>query len=765
MATTPLSELNVIDLNILKGIQLDGSKQGGSPHLAHQIHMFHHLWTSTGGLWGGSDATHRYMISGGASHRNSRPAWLAAIWNALMHIINGNGPGNFARRIAQKQRTAADLKIAQLILHSLQISVEGNISEKLANDKKILNEVSRSINANDLTKAKKDLNSWLKTVSTKTAPPRERQQSRPRVMEKIPADMKVHEENIRLRDIMNIPVTTVTPKQGSEGIYLAKSDHEASELIQQFIGSDQKKPLYIAIATRVPGQQLKALAMIHDVTPSFFSLPVWKKLTNEGQEQEIPQIRDGFVWKIDTSDHQMALKTAPPKVEWTQGQYMNVVVTVAEFHDKAVFNKLHKTFQESEKAHALLTKTQDRKESKKLLELARSAKEEMRTCLVARIARMHGNADVGKSTAGTVSVNSVKLWEGDGPNKRVLKADVTMLDTTAAELRATSGTDGVFVSTCHYDEKGKARERQQECWIPLTPKPDGSPHTREEALHSLAQISGPVFGLQLNRDGYSFKLRVPIDKEEEGWQQVHDRKPPASKRYVIERVPASIPLQAMVHTLMETLHWAVESPRETRRGKGPNAMKTIFVKADQAPASENIMMDGKIINIRQEIQWAKPVTNTNPRRTDFFQGFSDKDAANTVLSGNAKDRSKSEAAKTYAYAVQLRTAEPQRSSSASARPVPSAWPAAAHAGPALAPRPLVPTAITAAVEESMAQRGAALQDFQKMMAQMQDMMAQCAAMMSHLPASSSSAPMVKKRKELAIPATDGTGDGSEMQDS
>ena len=43
---------------------------------------------------------------GGEVKQRGRAAWLARGWNALMHAIHGNTPGNFAKRIADKNKGA-----------------------------------------------------------------------------------------------------------------------------------------------------------------------------------------------------------------------------------------------------------------------------------------------------------------------------------------------------------------------------------------------------------------------------------------------------------------------------------------------------------------------------------------------------------------------------------------------------------------------------------------------------------------------------------
>lgn len=430
------------------------------------------------------------------------------------------------------------------------------------------------------------------------------------------------------------------------------------------------------------------------------------------------------MWKVSKAEHALAWKTAPPKAEWKRGQHFNVSIGISEYHDKALFTKLFAAFQASEAAYKKVSTMTGRSKEKDLSwSTAKRAKEEAKACITAGVVSLLGPS-AGESEK-TVTVNSIRVHEGDERNRRVLKADTTLLATTATKLRATSGVEGIFVDTCGYDEDRKRRERQEERWIPLVGDSDGGGRSRQEALSELKALGGEHYGLHLNRDGCTFKLRVPSAREEEGWQRVHERRPPPHKRYVIERVPASIPFSELMRMLRSTIGWEAETTREQMRGRGRWATKRVTVKARGPPAADCLDLDGQTVNIREEVSFNNTRDEEAPS-DDFFRGFDSVKAANTVLKAAGKAAHTTtkydEKAKTYAYAVLGHDGETTPAPSRPNRPATSQRSAST----------VTPSAITTAVEETMAQRGAAISEFKDMMGQMQKMMEQCAALMRNM---------------------------------
>ncbi len=198
----------------------------------------------------------------------------------------------------------------------------------------------------------------------------------------------------------------------------------------------------------------------------------------------------------------------------------------------------------------------------------------------------------------------------------------------------------------------------------------------------------------------------------------HNKEPPANKRYIIERVPATIPNTAVVEHLKTDLNWIVERPRSTVKGKGINARKKVFVWCRHPPSSDTVDMDGQTVNIREEVvfeNFAKPAED------DFFKGMDQQKAARQILKSNNL-----ETAKPFAYKILEK--EPSDSqpvlpnTRATSRPA-----ASAEAMPAITP------ALTTAFENSMAAAGLGASDIQKLVEdaqkQMKEQMAQFQAMM------------------------------------
>ena len=108
---------------------------------------------------------------------------------------------------------------------------------------------------------------------------------------------------------------------------------------------------------------------------------------------------------------------------------------------------------------------------------------------------------------------------------------------------------------------------------------DGDPFTREQAWKEATRICPTHHGLLLNRDGKTFKVRVPNKKEVESWKTPYDKKPPATKMWMIERAPTVVPVEAVPEIPKETIGWEVEQPRRRFRGKGEHPTRRITVKA------------------------------------------------------------------------------------------------------------------------------------------------------------------------------------------
>ena len=136
-----------------------------------------------------------------------------------------------------------------------------------------------------------------------------------------------------------------------------------------------------------------------------------------------------------------------------------------------------------------------------------------------------------------VTVNSIKLFEGEDQGARQVKVDATINESITDQMRRASGQDAILVTTCGYDEKGKARDKARERWIPAGQDTNGSTPTRADVWQTILAVTTDHYGVHLNTDGKTFELRVP--NEEQGWKRVHARRAPARRQYIVEGARAT----------------------------------------------------------------------------------------------------------------------------------------------------------------------------------------------------------------------------------
>lgn len=172
---------------------------------------------------------------------------------------------------------------------------------------------------------------------------------------------------------------------------------------------------------------------------------------------------------------------------------------------------------------------------------------------------------------------------------------------------------------------------------------DGNVYTRQEAWEEATRTCPNHSGLHINRDRRTFKVRVPTDKEEEGWagdtrkgttadEDLGDRKDSTGgaggsnseidERYII--VGGGV-------------------ARGNLRGKGITATSRVTVRANVGPALETVEILGAMFQVRE----LKPHEKEKESKTDtkdFFQNFKEADGAKKVLA------SKSGAQQTRAWA-------------------------------------------------------------------------------------------------------------------
>ena len=401
------------------------------------------------------------------------------------------------------------------------------------------------------------------------------------------------------------------------------------------------------------------------------------------------------MWKIGKGPD-LALSVTPPRATWKKDEYRNYAIMISQFHDKAIFTRLHAAWKEAEGARKKTKTMQGRSREKgQLLLDAKRGKEEFRHCLNARLVTLLGPAATEKQLS--LTVNSIRCYEGKFKEAQILRADVTLLMETGQKLRKTSGQEGIHVDYCGYDEAARKLERDTERWVPLPAKPE--PHTRAQALAELSGVGqSEHMGLHLNFDGVGYKMRFPKNSEDEAWKKVHDTLPPADKKFFIERVPATIPNEAVVRELKETLHWDVVRPSCRMRGKGINARKTVIVWSRSSPASDTVDLDGTVVTIREQIILAtKPISLD--KRANFFGDFDQQKAADYIIGAGGKKSDFMDSAKPFAYQV---IEKREKGATAAPSATGRVWVSSSTAS--MPSQPVVPAAITEAVKDSFTRR-------------------------------------------------------------
>ena len=186
--------------------------------------------------------------------------------------------------------------------------------------------------------------------------------------------------------------------------------------------------------------------------------------------------------------------------------------------------------------------------------------------------------------------------------------------------------------------RNKARER----WIPAGQDTNGSTPTRADVWQTILAVTADHYGLHLNTDGKTFKLRVPNEAEEQGWERVHVRRAPARRQYIVERARSNIPVHVIVRRLRDDLHWEVEDPRPQWRGKGNAARRRIFVKSKVPPPHETTQIDDVWILIREDTP--NKAKETEDPKSKFFGKFDEAKATRAVAQAGATDMERAQPA-------------------------------------------------------------------------------------------------------------------------
>ena len=152
-----------------------------------------------------------------------------------------------------------------------------------------------------------------------------------------------------------------------------------------------------------------------------------------------------------------------------------------------------------------------------------------------------------------------------------------------------------------YDRQGCDKQKNTEKWIPESELYDGTKPTREEVLREAEKL-GDTFGIQLMNDGKSFKIRSSAEKSEEGWMQRQQRQPPATKRYIVNKIPGMMPNDRIIPNLKAALGWEAEIVGYPRvRGKGLKAFNKVIVKANVDPIADTSYIGDFLVSINEDL--------------------------------------------------------------------------------------------------------------------------------------------------------------------
>ena len=310
------------------------------------------------------------------------------------------------------------------------------------------------------------------------------------------------------------------------------------------------------------------------------------------------------------------MRRAPVVMKCKATDYENVNFVISEYHDNEVYNSIKGAVEKATIARTDLQNQSLERDARRLAGQAiKNGKETMTAIIKAKIQKVIGS--VATLEQQEVTVNSIKIFEGEGQGTKKVKVDATINASITEQLRRASGQDAILVTTCGYDEKGKVRDKARERWIPAGQDTNGSTPTRADVWQTLLAVTTDHYGLHLNTDGKTFKLRVPSEAEEQGWERVHARRAPARRQYIVERAPSNIPVHVIVRRLRDDLHWEAEDPRPQWRGKGNAARRRIFVKAKVPPPHETTQIDDVWILIREDTP-NKAKDNEDPK-SKFFR--------------------------------------------------------------------------------------------------------------------------------------------------
>ena len=448
---------------------------------------------------------------------------------------------------------------------------------------------------------------------------------------------RAYDNDAQLRDVLNAKILQPGFNHEDGGVYVLRNDAETIHYIKLLHKREQTLPtLHLLIPTTSVSDEVKVVARLHKVDPGPFQLPMVRKL----MDQEVHILREGYLWTTGVANP-LKMRTAPVVMKCKATDYENVNFVISEYHDNEVYNSIKGAVEKATIARIDLQNQKLDRDARRLAGQAiKNGKETMTAIIKAKIQKVIGSAATLEQQE--VTVNSIKIFEGEGQGAKQVKVDATINASVSEPLRRASGQDAILVTTCGYDEKGKARDKERERWIPAGQDTNGSTPTRADVWQTLLSVTPNHYGLHLNTDGKTFKLRVPNEEEEQGWERVHSRRAPARRQYIVERAPSNIPVHVIVRRLRDDLHWEVEDPRPQWRGKGSAARRRIFVKAKGPPPHETTQIDDVWILIREDSP-NKTKDNEDPK-SKFFGKFDETKATRAVAQAGATDMERAQAA-------------------------------------------------------------------------------------------------------------------------
>ena len=448
---------------------------------------------------------------------------------------------------------------------------------------------------------------------------------------------RAYDNDAQLRDVLNAKILQPGFNHEDGGVYVLRNDAETIHYIKLLHEREQTLPtLHLLIPTTSVSDEVKVVARLHKVDPGPFQLPMVRKL----MDQEVHILREGYLWTTGVANP-LKMRTAPVVMKCKATDYENVNFVISEYHDNEVYNSIKSAVEKATIARIDLQNQKLDRDARRLAGQAiKNGKETMTAIIKAKIQKVIGSA--ASLEQQEVTVNSIKIFEGEGQGAKQVKVDATINAGVSEPLRRASGQDAILVTTCGYDEKGKARDKERERWIPAGQDTNGSTPTRADVWQTLLSVTPNHYGLHLNTDGKTFKLRVPNEEEEQGWERVHSRRAPARRQYIVERAPSNIPVHVIVRRLRDDLHWEVEDPRPQWRGKGSAARRRIFVKAKGPPPHETTQIDDVWILIREDSP-NKTKDNEDPK-SKFFGKFDETKATRAVAQAGATDMERAQAA-------------------------------------------------------------------------------------------------------------------------